>query len=114
MRLLRDQRATEEFVGTRECLIRLHEIRFCLLDVWRSLDLGQVLRIGRAVLGEGPRKRGLLLLKGVLLFLVIELDQDLPCFHPIAEIGEDGAHRPFGLGRDRDLIHGRQRPYDVH
>ena len=58
-----------------ECLIRLHEVRLGLLDVGCLLDVGQVLRIGRAVLRERPRQRGLLLLVGVLLLLVIELDQ---------------------------------------
>jgi hypothetical protein len=32
-----------------------------------------------------------------LLLLVIELDQDLPGSHPIAEIGQDGADRALGL-----------------
>ena len=113
-RLLRDQCVAEEFVGARVCLIRLNEIRFCLLDVRGLLDLGQVLRIRRAVLSERPRERGLLLLIRILLLLVIDLDQDLSRFDAISEIGKDGADCAIGLGRNCDLIHGGQRPDDVH
>ena len=39
---------------------------------------GQVLRIGGAVLRERSRQRRLLLLVGVLLLFVVELDEHLP------------------------------------
>ena len=69
--------------------LRLDEIGVGLLDVRRLLDVGQVLRIGRAVLRQRARQRGLLLFEAVLLLLAVELDQDLPGFDTIAEVRED-------------------------
>ena len=60
-----------------------------LSDVRRLLDLRQVLRVGRAVLRQRPRERRLLLLERVLLFLAVELDEDLPGLHAIAEVRQD-------------------------
>ena len=88
-RLLRDERALEELARAVEGLRRLHEIRVGPLDVRRLLDVRQVLRIRRAVLGQGSGQRRLLLLVGVLLLLAIELDEDLPGRDAIAEVGED-------------------------
>ncbi len=113
-RLLRDERALEELVGALEGPRRLCELGVRLLDVRGLLDVRQVLRIGRAVLCERPRQRCLLLVEAVLLLLVIELDQDLPCFDAIAEVGEDAADRAVRLRRDDHLIDGGQRPDDVH
>ena len=73
-----------------------------------------MLRVGRAVLRERAGERRLLLLVGVLLLLVVELDQHLAGRHAIAEIGEDGAHGAFGFGRNRHLVHGGQGADDVH
>ena len=84
----------EELLGARERLLRLLEFRLRLLDVGRLLDRRQLLGVGRAVLRERPGQRRLLLLVGVLLLLVVELDQHLARLHAIAEVGEDGATVP--------------------
>ena len=56
-----------------------------------------MLRIGGAVLREGPRQRRFLLIEDVLLFLVVELDERLPRRHPIAEIRKDPADLSLGF-----------------
>ena len=61
-----------------------------------------------------PSQRRLLLIVGVLLFLVVERDEHLSGPHAVAEIGQQAAHPSFGLRRNRDLVHGGERPDDVH
>ena len=93
-RLLRDQRALEELAGALECLRRLDEVGLGPLDLGRLLDVGQVFGIGGAVLRERPRQRRLLLLVGVALLLVVELDEHLAGRDPVAEVGEDARTLP--------------------
>ncbi len=110
---MRHERPLEELVGAVERALRLDEIGVGLLDVRRLLDLGQVLRIGRAVLRQRPRQRRLLLFEAVLLLLVVELDQDLAGFDTIAKVREDRPHAAVGFRRNDDLVHCSQSTDDV-
>ena len=112
-RLLRDEGPLEELAGPVEVLRRLVEVGCCALDVRRLLDLRQMVRIGRAVLRQRPGVGRLLLLERVLLFFVVEADEDLPGLDPVAEVREHLLDPSVGLGGNRDLIHGRQGSYDV-
>ena len=76
-RLLRDQRPLEQLAGAVERLLRLEQVGVGALRVRRLLDLGQVLRVGRAELGQVAGQRRLLLIEGVLRLLAIELNERL-------------------------------------
>ena len=76
----------------------LRELRVRFLNVWRLLDVGEMLRVRCAVLRERAGQRRLLLLEAVLLLFVVELNEDLPGLHAIAEVGEDAADRAVGFG----------------
>ena len=74
-RLLRHQRALEQLAGAVERLFAPAPARrcaFCTSGVFSIV--GQVLRIGRAVLRERACQRRLLLVEAVLLLLAIELE----------------------------------------
>ena len=88
------------------------ELGVRLLHVGRLLDVGQVLRIGGAVLRERARQRRLLLIEAVLLLLAIELNERLAGRDAIAEVGEDPADLAVGFRRNRHLIDGGQRADD--
>ena len=68
-------------------------------------------RFGGAVLRQGTRQRGFLILEVVLEFLAIQLDERLPGLDVVAEIDEHTAHGAFGLRRNRDLIFRGQRAH---
>ena len=70
---------------------------------------GRCSRVGRAVLRERPGQRRLLLLVGVALLLVVELDQHLAGAHPVAQVGGDLLDLAVGLGRHGHLVDGRER-----
>src|SRR5256885_682643 len=70
-RLLRDELAFVELVGPLMRLLRERELRRRLLHVRRLLDRGETARLVRAVLGERPGERRLLLIEVVLQLLAI-------------------------------------------
>jgi phosphatidylserine decarboxylase len=106
--LLRHELALEERLRAIERALRLRQLGARAPHVGRVFGVGQMLGIFGAVLRERACQRGLLLLKRVLLTFVVDLDEDLPRLHPIAEVGQDGAHRAFGFRRHRHLVHGSQ------
>src|SRR5215207_5046583 len=72
-----------------------------------------MLGVRGAVLRERPGQRRLLLLVGIALLLVVELDEHLAGAYPVPEVGVDLLHLAVGLGRDRHLIDRRERADDV-
>ena len=108
-RFLRDQRSLEQLRGTVVRLLRLEQVGLGPLSVRRLLDVGQMLRIGGAELGERPGQGGLLLLEGVLRLLAIELNQHLAGPHAVPKVRQNLADLTVSLGRNRDLIDGRER-----
>ena len=64
--------------------------------------------VGSAVLRERPGQRRLLLLVGVALLLVVELDEHLAGAHLVAQVGVNLLDLAVGLGRDGHLVDGRE------
>ena len=96
-RLLRHELTLVELAGTLEVLTRLVEFSRGALHVGGLFDRRQLAGFSRAVTRQRPGQRGALLIEVVLELLAIELDQDLPCRDPIAEVGEYAADDALGL-----------------
>ena len=78
------------------------------LRLRRLLDVRKMLRVGSAVLRERPGQRRLLLLVGVALLLVVELDEHLAGAHLVAQVGVNLLDLAVGLGRDGHLVDRRE------
>jgi hypothetical protein len=96
-RLLRHELAFVQLLGAGVRLPGLHQLGLCLLDVRCLLDRRQVSRVGRAVLRQCASERRFLLVEVILGLLAIELNEHLAHADAVAEVGQNPAHRAFGL-----------------